>query len=242
MAHSYGDRAWAVAALSKPTGKRWPVFGQRLSPFYPYIEAEVRYAIRREYACTLVDVIARRTRLAFLNAQATLESLPYIIEIMSEELGWSPEQQTQEFDNAVEFLTTMGLPKPKEKLSINKVRIESSKSLENETLYSRSQFQPEELANFQKVFSDLDRSGDGRIKTANLEKALALVGYSIPETELYSIITEVNLDKSESIVFEEFLEVMSGVKEMQLKNAFSRIVDHRVKQARIPIERSSGGV
>ena len=54
LAHSYGDRAWAVAALSKPTGKRWPVFGQRLSPFYPYIEAEVRYAIRREYACTIV--------------------------------------------------------------------------------------------------------------------------------------------------------------------------------------------
>src|SRR3954470_17348681 len=43
LARSYGDRAWAVAALSKPTGKRWPVFGQRLSPFYPYIEAEVRY-------------------------------------------------------------------------------------------------------------------------------------------------------------------------------------------------------
>jgi glycerol-3-phosphate dehydrogenase len=161
---------------------------------------------------------------------------------MSEELEWSPEQQNQEFDKAVEFLITMGLPKPKEKLSINKVRIESSKNSDNEILYSRSQFQPEELANFQKVFSDLDKSGDGRIKTANLEKALTLVGYSIPETELYSIISEVKLDTNEFIEFEEFLEIMSSVKDLQLKSAFSKIVDHQVNQKRIPIERSSGGV
>jgi glycerol-3-phosphate dehydrogenase len=161
---------------------------------------------------------------------------------MSEELEWSPEQQTQEFDKAVGFLITMGLPKPKERLTINKVRIESSKRLGSEAIYSRSRFQPEELANFQKVFSDLDISGDGRIKTANLETALKSVGYSVPESELYPIIIETRLDKNESIEFEEFLEIMSAVKETQLENAYSRIVDHQVNQKRIPIERSSGGV
>lgn len=54
LANSYGDRAWAVASLAQATGKRWPVFGKRLSSYYPYIEAEVRYAVRREYACTAV--------------------------------------------------------------------------------------------------------------------------------------------------------------------------------------------
>ena len=161
---------------------------------------------------------------------------------MSEELEWSPEQQAQEFDKAVEFLLTMGLPKPKERLTVNKVRIESSKRLDSEAIYSRSQFQPEELANFQKVFSNLDVSGDGHIKTANLERALTLIGYSVPENELYSIITETRLDKKDSIGFEEFLEVMSIVKEAQLKNVYSRIVDHKVDRKRIPIERSSGGV
>ncbi|GBB94466.1 hypothetical protein RclHR1_02360024 [Rhizophagus clarus] len=245
LVNSYGDRAWAVAALSKPTGKRWPVFGQRISPFYPYIEAEVRYSVRREYACTLVDVIARRTRLSFLNAQATLESIPRIIEIMSEELGWSSERQNQEFDKAVEFLFTMGLPKPKEKLTIDKVRIESSKRSENGVLYSRSQFQPEELASFQKVFSDLDISGDGRIKTADLEKALVLVEYSIPKDTLKSIVSEAKFDKKDSIEFEEFLEIMSNLKEAQLERAFPEIVDYQIgkhEQKRIPIERSSGGV
>jgi hypothetical protein len=163
---------------------------------------------------------------------------------MSEELGWSSERQTQEFDKAVEFLFTMGLPKPKGKLTIDKVRIESSKRSENGVLYSRSQFQPEELASFQKVFSDLDISGDGRIKIADLEKALVLVEYSIPKNTLNSIISEAKIDK-DSIEFEEFLEVMSNVKEAQLKHAFPEIVEYQVgkhNQKRIPIERSSGGV
>ncbi|CAG8756835.1 27424_t:CDS:2, partial [Racocetra persica] len=114
LANSYGDRSWAVAALARPTGKSSPAFGCRLNPLYPYIDAEVTYAVRREYACTLVDVIARRTRLAFLDVQAALESLPHIIEIMSKELGWSSERQKREYNQAVEFLVTMGLPRPKE--------------------------------------------------------------------------------------------------------------------------------
>ncbi|CAJ0627620.1 2316_t:CDS:2 [Entrophospora sp. SA101] len=108
LADSYGDRAWDVVSLALPTNKHWPIFGHRISPIYPYIDAEILYAIKREYACTLVDVIARRTRLAFLDAQETFNSLPHIIEIMSKELNWTKEQRTQEFNKAVEFLITMG--------------------------------------------------------------------------------------------------------------------------------------
>lgn len=49
---------------------------------------QVRYAIK-EYAATAVDVLARRTRLAFLNVQAAEEALPVIVDIMAEELKWS---------------------------------------------------------------------------------------------------------------------------------------------------------
>ena len=34
---------------------------------YPYIEEEIIYAVRYEYAVRVEDIIARRTRLAFLN-------------------------------------------------------------------------------------------------------------------------------------------------------------------------------
>ncbi|ORX92870.1 DAO-domain-containing protein [Basidiobolus meristosporus CBS 931.73] len=109
LASSYGDRAWGVAALAESTNKVYPKVGTRLSNLYPYIEAEVRYAVRNEYACTAIDVLARRTRLAFLNAHAAMEALPKVIEIMSEELNWDKARKQKEYAEALEFLKTMGL-------------------------------------------------------------------------------------------------------------------------------------
>ena len=51
------------------------------------IDAEVRYAARHEYAQSAIDVIARRTRLSFLNAQAALEALPTVVDILGEEVS-----------------------------------------------------------------------------------------------------------------------------------------------------------
>lgn len=97
LTESYGDRAWTVAALSSPTEKRFPVRGERIAALYPFIDGEVRYAVRHEYAQTAVDVIARRTRLAFLNAQAALEALPKVIDIMGAELNWSQTRKDVEW-------------------------------------------------------------------------------------------------------------------------------------------------
>lgn len=47
-------------------------------PTQPYVEAEVRYAVRNEYARTAVDVLARRTRLAFVNANQAADALPKV--------------------------------------------------------------------------------------------------------------------------------------------------------------------
>ena len=58
-----------------------------------FILFQVMYAIK-EYACTAIDVLARRTRLAFLNVQAADEALPTIVEIMGKELGWSKSKKT----------------------------------------------------------------------------------------------------------------------------------------------------
>ncbi|KAF9240267.1 FAD dependent oxidoreductase-domain-containing protein [Melanogaster broomeanus] len=109
LSDNYGDRAWTVCALAEPTDEQWPLHGVRLSPNYPYIEAEVLYATRHEYACTAIDVLARRTRLAFVNAQAALAALPRVIEIMSKELGWSRAHQREEYERGVKFLGSMGL-------------------------------------------------------------------------------------------------------------------------------------
>ena len=118
---SYGDRAWIVAALCSPTSNRFPIRGKRLSPLYPYVDGEVRYAARHEYAQTAVDVFARRTRLAFVNAHATLEALPAIIDIMAEELGWGRLRREKEWRDGVAFLRSMGLPETKMQISRSEV-------------------------------------------------------------------------------------------------------------------------
>jgi glycerol-3-phosphate dehydrogenase len=114
---AYGDRAWLVAALCSPTEMRFPVRGVRISALYPFVDGEVRYAVRHEYAQRATDVLARRTRLAFLNAQAALESLPRVIDIMTEELGWDKARQSVEWKDSIAFLESMGLPAAKLGLS-----------------------------------------------------------------------------------------------------------------------------
>lgn len=108
LTESYGDRAWTVAALCRPTEKRFPARGERISLLYPFVDGEVRYAVRHEYAQTAVDVLARRTRLAFLNAQAALEALPRVIDIMGDELGWKKGRRDREWVDG-KFLHTCSL-------------------------------------------------------------------------------------------------------------------------------------
>ncbi|KAB8075063.1 DAO-domain-containing protein [Aspergillus leporis] len=125
LTQSYGDRAWQVAALSSPTNARFPVRGRRISTLYPFIDGEIRYAIRHEYAQTAVDVIARRTRLAFLNAEAALEALPNIIDLMGEELNWNNHRKDFEWKESVSFLSSMGLPKSF--LGLSRAQVEAGK-------------------------------------------------------------------------------------------------------------------
>lgn len=106
LANTYGDRAFSLAQLASPTGNNWPVVGKKIHAQFPYIEAEVRYAVRNEYACTVVDIIARRMRIAFLNVKATEEALANIVDIMAHELQWSDQEKSRQYDEAVHFLKT----------------------------------------------------------------------------------------------------------------------------------------
>ncbi|KAF4417191.1 glycerol-3-phosphate dehydrogenase [Fusarium acutatum] len=125
LTESYGDRAWTAASLCKLTDKRFPARGERISQLYPFVDVEIRYAIRHEYAQTAVDVLARRKRLAFLNAQAALEALPKVIDIMAEELKWSRQRKDLEWKESVAYLESMDLPKPM--LTVTRKQVEQGK-------------------------------------------------------------------------------------------------------------------
>jgi glycerol-3-phosphate dehydrogenase len=181
LASSYGDRAWAVAAMARATGKRWPLFGKRLAPAStcPYIEAEVLYAVRREYACTPIDVLARRTRLAFLNAHAAADALPRVISIMAAELGWDDQRRTKEFDSAMHFLETMGLPGTTVTYPGGTEEIiptHFDQNFVNPPRCTPAHFSRDELEEFRAKFNELDTDGDGAIPQHMLGALLGELG------------------------------------------------------------------
>ena len=99
LARTYGGRAWDVCQLD--------VTHKLLLAEYPYLEAEVRYACR-EYACTVEDVLSRRTRLAFLNKEAALQCIPRVAEIMAKELKWSKAVKAQQMKAAAVYIGSYG--------------------------------------------------------------------------------------------------------------------------------------
>ena len=96
--HSYGDRAEKVVKLAMEG------LGSRLANGLPYIEAEVLWAVRFELAQTPLDVLARRTRIAFLDRTAAIEALPRVVELMADELSWDATRRRAEEEQALDRL------------------------------------------------------------------------------------------------------------------------------------------
>jgi glycerol-3-phosphate dehydrogenase len=82
--------------------------GEKLHPDFDYTIGDVICAIQEEMALTVEDVLARRTRILFLNAKAAIEFAPKIAEIMAQELGkdelWQKEQVKNFNETAKNYL------------------------------------------------------------------------------------------------------------------------------------------
>jgi glycerol-3-phosphate dehydrogenase len=63
----------------------------KLHPDFSYQWADIAYAVRHEMAVTVEDVLARRTRLLFLDAHAALDCLEQVVLFMQIELNQSDE-------------------------------------------------------------------------------------------------------------------------------------------------------
>lgn len=69
----------------------------------PYYQAEVIYHVRAEKARSVEDVLARRTRAAFLNIKASIATAPVVAELMAKELGKDQSWQDQQVASFKEF-------------------------------------------------------------------------------------------------------------------------------------------
>ena len=69
----------------------------RLHPDYAFTESEVLYSVLSEMAVKPNDVICRRVPVSFIDEGATKDIiLPKVVQIMGDELKWTPERREQE--------------------------------------------------------------------------------------------------------------------------------------------------
>ena len=80
-----------------------PAREKKLHPDYEMTTGEVIWAVRKEMARTVDDVLARRIRLLFLDARAAVIIAPSVAEIMAEELNKSGEWQKQQVNEFSEI-------------------------------------------------------------------------------------------------------------------------------------------
>ncbi len=95
--HFYGSDAAFIKNLCKEN----ETLAELIHPSLTNIKAEIIWAIQNEMAQTVEDVLARRTRMLFLNARAAIESAPMVAKIMGGELLKNQDwinQQVKDFN------------------------------------------------------------------------------------------------------------------------------------------------
>lgn len=233
LSKSYGDRAFAVAKMATMTGKRWPIIGKKIHPEFPYIDAEIRYGVR-EYACTAIDMIARRLRLAFLNVQAAAEALPVVVDIMAEELNWNEAERKRQIKMANEFLANeMG--QMVNRASRDKIPINLSK---------------EEIQTYIKRFQIIDKDRKGFVSINDIRRSLKNYGEEVTGEQLHEILREIDTNMNGQVELDEYLQMMSAIKSGHVAySRFARMAEmeeeHHERETlkkKITVERSGGGL
>ncbi|MYL83528.1 FAD-dependent oxidoreductase [Desulfovibrio aerotolerans] len=95
----YGDEAGQVLALGRD-----PELLQPIHPAHPYIGAQVVFAVRREMAEHVSDVLLRRLPLGLVDMAHALEAAPVVAAIMGRELGWDETRRVSEVDSVRRLL------------------------------------------------------------------------------------------------------------------------------------------
>jgi glycerol-3-phosphate dehydrogenase len=217
LAMNYGDRAWTVCSYLQQSGEQWPHHGIKVSPQYPFIEAEIHYAVHHEYAQTAIDFLSRRSRLSFLNAQAALDALPRVIEVMGQELKWDSKRRRHEYEHATQQLRSMGLVRsPHERrlswsewLRSGFGLLPYSRAAVSPGTQTRAIFSPGELENARSSFSHYVREDTNKIPSQSVPRAIQEVkGFeNVKGKQIKYAISQVGIKETEDIGVDDFIEV-----------------------------------
>ena len=94
LAARYGTDSEAVGALVAED----PELGRPLVPGLRYLAAEAVHAVRSEMACSLEDLLERRTRAVLRDALATAHAAEHVATLVAPELGWDAARAAAEAD------------------------------------------------------------------------------------------------------------------------------------------------
>ena len=92
LVEAHGARWSEVAALTSQE----PALARRITRELPYLLAEVVYAVEREMAVTLADVLVRRLRIAYETADHGRAASRVATAVLAGRLGWDNERARSE--------------------------------------------------------------------------------------------------------------------------------------------------
>jgi len=194
LSRNYGTRAADVlkyvdqhSIKSSRSGlyKHYPRIyeGAAATTGYPYLEAEIIYAIENEFAVTACDIVARRTRLAYLNATAARLALPRVVEIMGGHLGWNEARRRKEIETCEALLAKdFAGPVPNKKGAVLRTAC---------------------TADVKDVFDKLDVQKRGALSREGIGSAAEALGF--PLSDLNKAMTEMGADTNGEVNFPKFL-------------------------------------
>ena len=93
--HVYGTNAKLIKKLTEENN----LWNEKIHSLFPHIKAEIIWFVRNEMAMTVEDVLARRTRILFLDAQAAIEASPVVAELMMIEMKKDEEWKQQQIQS-----------------------------------------------------------------------------------------------------------------------------------------------
>jgi glycerol-3-phosphate dehydrogenase len=104
----YGDETPTFYALAAELAE----LSEPVHPHHGAIGAEVVFAVRREFARRLDDVMVRRLALVYETPDAGVAAIPTVASIMARELGWDETRQREEIQRFEHFLASVPHARP----------------------------------------------------------------------------------------------------------------------------------
>jgi glycerol-3-phosphate dehydrogenase len=92
LAGRYGSETAEVIGLCRSD----PSLRDPLIPGLPYLRAEAVWAVRREMAHSLIDLLSRRTRALMLDRAATVRAAGDVARLLAGELAWDRAEESRQ--------------------------------------------------------------------------------------------------------------------------------------------------